>query len=258
MNLHNLKPNPGAKHRKKRLGCGESSGLGKTSGRGHKGQKSRSGGGVRPGFEGGQMPLARRLPKRGFSNLQFRDTIAIVNVSQLEQYFEAGAEVNEESLRQVKLVKGQCDKIKVLGQGEITKSLKVTVCQASASAKGKIEKAGGSLELKACSASAPTEVKTETSAKKETAVTDSGTTAATSNRGRVFESAPDQVDDLKVISGVGPGIEEKLNGFGVYTYAQIAEWDASNVATFDELLSFKGRIDRDNWIEQAKELAAKG
>ena len=95
MNLHNLKPNPGAKHRKKRLGCGESSGLGKTSGRGHKGQKSRSGGGVRPGFEGGQMPLARRLPKRGFSNLQFRDTIAIVNVSQLEQYFDADTEVNE-------------------------------------------------------------------------------------------------------------------------------------------------------------------
>jgi len=82
--------------------------------------------------------------------------------------------------------------------------------------------------------------------------------AAVEDRGRVFETAPDQVDDLKVISGVGPGIEEKLNGFGIYTYAQIAEWDASNVATFDTLLSFKGRIDRDNWIEQAKELAAKG
>lgn len=147
MNLHNLKPNPGAKHRKKRLGCGESSGLGKTSGRGHKGQKSRSGGGVRPGFEGGQMPLARRLPKRGFSNLQFRDTVAIVNVSQLEQYFDADAEVNEETLRQVGLVKGQCDKVKVLGQGDITKSLKVSVNLASASAKVKIEKAGGSLEL---------------------------------------------------------------------------------------------------------------
>jgi large subunit ribosomal protein L22 len=76
--------------------------------------------------------------------------------------------------------------------------------------------------------------------------------------GRVFEEAPEQVDDLKVISGVGPGIEEKLNGFGVYTYAQIAEWNDANVATFDTLLSFKGRIERDNWIEQAKELAAKG
>src|SRR5210317_320096 len=137
MNLHNLKPNPGAKHRKKRLGCGESSGLGKTSGRGHKGQKSRSGGGVRPGFEGGQMPLARRLPKRGFSNYQFRDTIATVNVSQLDYYFEDGAEVNEAALREVGLVKGQIDQIKVLGQGDLTKALKVSVNQASTSAKEK-------------------------------------------------------------------------------------------------------------------------
>ena len=147
MNLHNLKPNPGAKHRKKRLGCGESSGLGKTSGRGHKGQKSRSGGGVRPGFEGGQMPLARRLPKRGFSNLQFRDTVAIVNVSQLEQYFDADAVVNEESIRACGLVKGQIDKVKILGQGDLTKALKISANLASASAKEKIEKAGGSLEL---------------------------------------------------------------------------------------------------------------
>ncbi len=147
MNLHSLSPNPGAKHRRKRLGCGESSGLGKTSGRGHKGQKSRSGGGVRPGFEGGQMPLHRRLPKRGFSNLQFQDTIAIVNVSQLEAFFDDGAEVTEESLRAVGLVKGQIDKVKVLGQGDISKALKVTVDLASASAKEKIEKAGGSLSL---------------------------------------------------------------------------------------------------------------
>ena len=130
---------------KMRVGRGIGSGKGKTSRRGVKGQKSRSGVAIKS-FEGGQMPLARRLPKRGFSNLQFRDTIAIVNVSQLEQYFEADAEVNEETLREVKLVKGQCDKIKVLGQGEITKALKVTVDQASASAKEKIEKAGGSVE----------------------------------------------------------------------------------------------------------------
>jgi large subunit ribosomal protein L15 len=147
MNLHDLKPNPGAKHRKKRLGCGESSGLGKTSGKGHKGQKARSGGGVRPGFEGGQMPLARRLPKRGFSNYQFRDTIATVNVCQLDYYFEDGAEVNEASLREVGLVKGQIDQIKILGQGDLTKALKVSVNQASTSAKEKIEKAGGSIEL---------------------------------------------------------------------------------------------------------------
>lgn len=102
-----------------------------------------------------------------------------------------------------------------------------------------------------------------TAAKKEEApaeeeVAEEATDEAAQDMGRVYEEAPEKVDDLKVISGVGPGIEEKLNGFGVYTYAQIAEWDDSNVETFDTLLSFKGRIARDNWIEQAKELAAKG
>jgi large subunit ribosomal protein L15 len=93
------------------------------------------------------MPLARRLPKRGFSNYQFRDTIATVNVCQLDYYFEDGAEVNEASLREVGLVKGQIDQIKILGQGDLTKALKVSVNQASTSAKEKIEKAGGSIEL---------------------------------------------------------------------------------------------------------------
>ncbi|MBJ06594.1 MAG: 50S ribosomal protein L15 [Verrucomicrobiaceae bacterium] len=146
MNLHDLKPNRGAKHRRKRLGAGESSGLGKTSGRGHKGQKSRSGGGVRPGFEGGQMPLHRRLPKKGFSNVQFRDKIAIVNLSQLNEKFEEGATVNEKALREVGLVKGQCDAIKVLGNGELDRKLTVVVDAASASARAKIETAGGSVE----------------------------------------------------------------------------------------------------------------
>lgn len=146
MNLHDLQPNPGAKHRRKRLGCGESSGLGKTSGKGHKGQKARSGGGVRPGFEGGQMPLHRRLPKRGFSNIQFRDHFVIVNVSQLDSNFEDGAEVNEATLREAGLVRGQFDKIKVLGQGELSKKLTVKVDKLSSSAKEKIEKAGGSVE----------------------------------------------------------------------------------------------------------------
>lgn len=146
MNLHDLQPNPGAKHRRKRLGCGESSGLGKTSGKGHKGQKARSGGGVRPGFEGGQMPLHRRLPKRGFNNIQFRDHFVIVNVSQLDANFEDGAEVNEATLRESGLIRGQFDKIKVLGQGELSKKLIVKVDKLSASAKEKIEKAGGSIE----------------------------------------------------------------------------------------------------------------
>lgn len=145
MNLHTLKPRPGAKHRIKRLGCGESSGLGKTSGRGHKGQKSRSGGGVRPGFEGGQMPLHRRLPKRGFNNTRFQDKIVIVNVATLSERFEDGATVNEESLRAAKLIKGAFDAIKVLGHGDLDKKLTVEGCKVSKSAREKIEQAGGSV-----------------------------------------------------------------------------------------------------------------
>ena len=149
MNLHELKPNPGAKHRRKRLGCGESSGQGKTSGRGHKGQKSRSGGGVRPGFEGGQMPLHRRLPKKGFSNVAFRPRVAVVNVAQLNERFEDGATVNEEALRANGLVSGRCDLVKVLGNGDLERKLTVAVDAVSASAKSKIEKAGGSVEQSA-------------------------------------------------------------------------------------------------------------
>lgn len=145
MNLHTLKPNRGAKHRIKRLGCGESSGLGKTSGRGHKGQKSRSGGGVRPGFEGGQMPLHRRLPKRGFNNTRFQDKIAVVNVSSLNERFEDGAIINEESLRAARLIKGSYDAVKVLGNGDISKKVTVEGCKVSATAREKIEKAGGSV-----------------------------------------------------------------------------------------------------------------
>ncbi len=145
MELHNLKPNTGSKHRVKRLGKGESSGLGKTSGRGHKGQKSRSGGGVRPGFEGGQMPLHRRLPKRGFNNVRFADKVVTVNLSKLEFRFEDGDTVNEESLRAKGLIKGSFDKIKILGVGELSKKLTIAVDAYSATAKEKIEKAGGSI-----------------------------------------------------------------------------------------------------------------
>ncbi len=149
MKLHDLKPNPGAKHRRKRLCVGESSGQGKTSGRGHKGQKSRSGGGVRPGFEGGQMPLHRRLPKKGFSNVRFRAKIAIVNVSQLEEKFEDGATVNEAALRVAGLVKGRIDAVKVLGNGDLSIKLTVVADAVSASAREKIEKTGGSVEVSA-------------------------------------------------------------------------------------------------------------
>ncbi|MFC4993309.1 50S ribosomal protein L15 [Rubritalea tangerina] len=145
MNLHNLKTNPGSKHRIKRLGKGESSGLGKTAGKGHKGQKARSGSGVRVGFEGGQMPIHRRLPKRGFNNVRFADKVVVVNTAHLQKFFEEGDTVNEETLRAKGLVKGAFDQIKVLGNGELSKKLTVSVDALSASAKEKIEKAGGSV-----------------------------------------------------------------------------------------------------------------
>ncbi len=153
LTLNNLKPNPGAKHRKKRLGNGESSGLGKTCGKGNKGQKARSGGSLRPGFEGGQMPLHRRLPKKGFSNARFRDVIAIVNLNQLEAFFEAGATVTEAELRAAGLVKGTCDAVKLLAQGELSKALTISVDFASETAKKKVTAAGGSLTVLSESAS---------------------------------------------------------------------------------------------------------
>ena len=149
MRLHDLKNVPGARHRKKRLGCGESSGHGKTSCRGNKGQKARSGGAIRPGFEGGQMPLYRRLPKKGFSNAQFRDKILTVNIGDLSESFQDGAVVNEESLRACGLIRGQCDAVKILGDGEVKRKLTVQVNRVSESAKQKIEQAGGTVTLNA-------------------------------------------------------------------------------------------------------------
>jgi large subunit ribosomal protein L15 len=148
MRLHDLKPRPGAKHRKKRLGCGESSGHGKTSGKGHKGQKARSGGGIRPSFEGGQMPIFRRLPKRGFNQAAFRDAIGTVNLDDLERVFAAGADVNEASLREAGLLRGKLDAVKLLGRGALTKKLTVEVDLVSATAKTKVEEAGGQLILR--------------------------------------------------------------------------------------------------------------
>ncbi len=146
MRLNNLKPRPGAKHRTKRLGCGDSSGHGGTSGRGGKGQTARSGGGIRLGFEGGQMPLLRRIPKRGFNNKDFGLHLATVNVSDLETAFENGAVVSPEALLEAGLLKKLLHGVKILGDGEITKKLTVKAQQFSASAREKIAKAGGSCE----------------------------------------------------------------------------------------------------------------
>ncbi len=146
MNLHSYSPNPGAKRGIKRLGCGESSGHGKTSCKGNKGQKARSGSGTRVGFEGGQMPLHRRLPKRGFNNYDFRDKVGNANVGDLDNHFEAGAVINEESLRAAGLLNGRCDFVKLLGDGEVEKAFTIEVDKVSASAREKIEKAGGTIK----------------------------------------------------------------------------------------------------------------
>lgn len=144
MDLSRLKPKAGARHARKRVGRGPGSGHGKTAGRGEKGQKSRSGYTRKVGFEGGQMPLHRRLPKRGFTNI-FKQEFAIVNLSDLDQ-FETGSTINEEALRQVGLIKGRRRKIKVLGNGEVTKKLTVQADKFSKSARQKIEAAGGACQ----------------------------------------------------------------------------------------------------------------
>jgi large subunit ribosomal protein L15 len=147
MRLYNLGPRPGSRHRVKRLGCGESSGHGKTSGKGHKGQKARSGGSIRLGFEGGQMPLIRRLPKRGFNNAAFHRHYAIVNLDDLNA-FKAGTVVNEQLLRESNLVRGHFAGIKILGDGELKHGLAIEVDKVSAAAREKIEKAGGTITLR--------------------------------------------------------------------------------------------------------------
>ncbi len=146
MRLNNLSPRPGAKHRKKRVGCGESSGHGKTSGRGGKGQTARSGGSIRLGFEGGQMPLLRRIPKRGFNNKSFATRFATVNVGDLNRLFEDGATVTPETLAERGLTIRKCAGVKVLGDGELSKKLTVKAQAFSATAKEKIGKAGGACE----------------------------------------------------------------------------------------------------------------
>ncbi|MGB9867167.1 MAG: 50S ribosomal protein L15 [Bacillota bacterium] len=145
MRLHDLRPNPGAKKEARRLGMGLGSGWGKTAGRGHKGQKARSGGGKGPGFEGGQMPLARRIPKRGFVNI-FKKEWAVVNVGDLN-VFEDGTEVTPQLLEELGMVKGRYDGIRVLGDGELKRRLVVKAHRFSSSATAKIEAAGGKAEV---------------------------------------------------------------------------------------------------------------
>jgi large subunit ribosomal protein L15 len=145
MDLSNLKPAPGSTKNRKRIGRGPGSGTGKTSGKGHKGQNARSGGGVKPGFEGGQMPLQRRLPKRGFTSLN-RKVYALVNLRDLDQ-FEAGSVVDLEALGKAGLIRGVKDGVKVLAEGKLSKALTVQAHKFSKTAAEKIEAAGGKAEV---------------------------------------------------------------------------------------------------------------
>ena len=154
MRLHDLKPRPGAKHRRKRIGQGESSGHGKTSGRGGKGQTARSGSSIRIGFEGGQMPLIRRIPKRGFNNARHATRYLPVNLEALN-HFDDGAHVDEVALRQAGLANGRADGIKILGGGDLLKKLNVSAHAFSASAKAKIEAKGGTCEVLAAAKPEP-------------------------------------------------------------------------------------------------------
>ena len=146
MKLNSIYPEYGATKRRKRVGCGPASGKGKTCGKGHKGQNSRSGGGVRPGFEGGQLPLFRRLPKRGFTNARFKTTYATLNLSDLNK-FEDGAVITPELLKDMGILKNQLDGVKILGNGKLEKKLTVKANKFSESAREAIEKLGGKAEV---------------------------------------------------------------------------------------------------------------
>ena len=146
MKLNTVKPNPGATKTRKRVGRGPASGTGKTAGRGENGQNSRSGGGVRIGFEGGQTPLFRRLPKRGFTNARFKKVYAIINLDDLNR-FEDGAEVTPEILKDMGLIKNMQDGLKVLGNGKLEKKLNVKANKFSKTAIDAIEKSGGKAEV---------------------------------------------------------------------------------------------------------------
>ena len=159
MRLHNLSNVKGAVHRRRRVGCGEGGGHGKTSGRGGKGQTARSGGGIRIGFEGGQMPLFRKLPRRGFNNKNFKTYYETVNIGELARLDESIKEVNRELLAAAGLVRVNSNPLKILGEGEVSRSLTITADKFSSSAKTKIEKAGG----EAVVLEAPAEIAAEAS-----------------------------------------------------------------------------------------------
>ena len=147
MNLSDLHPTPGTKRKPKRVGCGVGCGSGKTSGRGHKGQNSRSGGGVRPGFEGGQMPLVRRIPKRGFNNYDFKKSFQVVNLELIGARFEANAVITAKELAEKRLIRDENSFVKILAKGDLDKALTIRANAFSAEAAKKIQAVGGKAEV---------------------------------------------------------------------------------------------------------------
>jgi len=287
MKLNELAPNPGARKAKKRVGRGIGSGTGKTSARGHKGQRARSGTATRT-FEGGQMPVYRRLPKRGFSN-PFRKEFAPLNLDRLQAAIDAGRldpkkTVDLSALRAAGLIGKRKDGVRLLARGELKAAITLEVDSASKAAAEALEKAGGKLVLgsteaadaiavepapKPVKAKAPAKPKAEDKPKAKAApkkepepkaeakpADDGGEKELDGERPVALDGPKGEADDLKKIGGVGPKLEGTLNELGIYHFWQIAEFTPDNVSWVDGYLSFKGRIDRDDWIGQAKAFAA--
>ena len=190
MQFHDLAPEEGSRKKRKRVGRGLGSGMGKTSTRGHKGLKARSGGSVRPGFEGGQMPIYRRLPKRGFKNYPFKTNNAVLNIRDLDR-FEDGATIDELVLRDVGLVKGKVDGVKILGEGDLSKKFSLINILVSKTAKEKIESAGGTIEM-----GVAVEAKADAAPAEETAETEAPAVAA--DAAPAEEAAADETSDGEV------------------------------------------------------------
>ncbi len=277
MKLNELAPNPGARKVKKRVGRGIGSGMGKTSTRGQKGQRSRSGVATRT-FEGGQMPVYRRLPKRGFNNI-FRKEFAPLNLDRLQAAIDAGRldpkkTVDLPALRAAGLIGKRKDGVRLLARGELKAAITLEIDSASKAAAEALEKAGGKLVLgsteavdavaaepapkPAKKAKAPAKPKAEAKPKpaaKAEAADAGDEKELEGERPTGLDNPRGEPDDLKKIGGVGPKLEGTLNELGIYHFWQIAEFTPDNVAWVDGYLSFKGRIDRDDWIGQAKALA---
>ena len=277
MRLNELADNPGATQKRLRVGRGVGSGKGKTAGRGVKGQKSRSGVTIN-GFEGGQMPIYMRLPKRGF-NKPNRLKLAEVTIRRLQQAIDAGVlpkgELDAAALVNAGVIRRGLDGVRVIGTGDLSTALKLKVRGVSAGAKKVIEKAGGSVEVVDEKPAKPVKgekiakpAKKKPAAKKPAAKKAEPKKAApkpAAEKKAPAKKAPakkaaakkGEADDLTKISGIGPVFAKRLNGEGIMTYADVAGLTKARIAELDEKLDLKNNIDNDDWPGQAKALMGK-